>query len=118
MTAAIYRQKGESIDYTPVSAVAGGAVVVIGDLVGIAPRDIPANTTGSVALEGVYKIPKATGAGTAIGAGVKVYWDAAAGVAKLSGVSLPMIGYSIVAAGTTDDAVEVKLARGAPTAAT
>ena len=39
-------------------------------------RPIAANTPGSLAVAGVFDFPKATGAGSGIAAGTKVYWDA------------------------------------------
>jgi len=60
------------IDHTPSSAVAAGGVVVLNDLVTVAPRPIAANALGAVAIEGVFSMPKASGA---IGQGALVYWD-------------------------------------------
>lgn len=73
---ASYVQDGDLIDYTPSSAVAAGDVVVLNDLVTVAPRPIAANALGAVAVEGVFSLPKASGA---IGQGAIVYWDATAG---------------------------------------
>jgi len=70
-----------SIDYTPASDVAAGAVVVQGELVGIAKLDIKANTLGALAVAGVFDIAKATGGGTAITAGAFVHWDATNSIA-------------------------------------
>ena len=60
----------------PTADVAAGDVVVQGDLVGVARTPIAANTPGSLAIEGVFDFPKATGAGSGIAVGTKVYWDA------------------------------------------
>jgi predicted RecA/RadA family phage recombinase len=63
---------GESaIDYTPGSAVTGGDIVVIGSIPFLATADIAANAKGSLAAEGVWKVPKETGALTA---GDAIYW--------------------------------------------
>ena len=56
---AIYWQKGEALDYTPAEDVKNGAVVVLGSRIGIAAGDIPAGGTGTVHVEGVYKLTKA-----------------------------------------------------------
>ena len=82
MATATFRHEGAAIDYTPGAAVAAGDVVVQGDLIGVANIDIPANTLGALAVEGVFDFPKATGVGTAISAGATVYWDVAEQVAK------------------------------------
>jgi predicted RecA/RadA family phage recombinase len=73
---ASYSQAGCLIDYTPSAAVAAGDVVVLNDLVTVAPVAIAANALGAVAVDGVWSMPKATGA---IGQGALVYWDATAG---------------------------------------
>ena len=66
-------QDGRTIDYTPSAFTAAGSVVVQGDLIGIANLDIPAGVLGALAVEGVFDVPKATGVGTAISAGVNTY---------------------------------------------
>jgi len=69
---------GNSIDYTPAPGndVAAGDVVIQGDLVGIAKLDIAAGRLGALTVTGVFDFPKATGSGSAIASGTKVYWDA------------------------------------------
>lgn len=74
---ASFIHSGHAIDYTPGSAVAAGAVVVQGDLVGIAKEPIAANTLGALATTGVYRVPKPTGAGTDATVGTIMYWDVA-----------------------------------------
>lgn len=65
------------VDYTPGADVAAGDVIVINDSVRIAHRDIPSGTLGALAaFGGVYQFPRV--AATAIGDGVRVYWDATA----------------------------------------
>lgn len=73
---ATFIHEGRSIDYTPGSDVAAGAVVVQGELVGVAARDIKANKLGALAVFGVFEFPKQTGGSTAIAAGALCYWDA------------------------------------------
>ena len=79
---ASYVQDGDLLDYTPASAVAAGDVVVIGSLVGVAPRPIAANTVGALSVEGVYTMPCATGATGAQGSAIN--WYATSGVAHAS----------------------------------
>lgn len=68
-----FRHEGERADYTPVSAVAAGDVVVQGLLVGVATNAIAAGEKSSLAIAGVFRFPKA--AGVTFGAGERVYWD-------------------------------------------
>lgn len=79
---ASYVQDGDLLDYTPGSAVAAGDVVVIGSLVGVAPRAIAANALGALAVEGVFEMPCATGATGAQGSAIN--WYATSGVAHAS----------------------------------
>jgi collagen type VII alpha len=68
-----YVQQGITLDYTPVSAVAAGAVVLIGTIPMIAKRDIAANTLGNLDCGGVFDVVKD---GSAFSAGDAVYWNA------------------------------------------
>jgi predicted RecA/RadA family phage recombinase len=70
---AIYKQKGDSINYIPAADVAAGDVVVLGDLVTIAKLDIKAGELGALATCGVFSVAKATGE---ISRGDKLFWDA------------------------------------------
>lgn len=106
---AIFAHHGNSIDYTAAADVSAGDVIVQNDLVGVAKRDIPASTAGSLAVAGVFDFPKATGGGTAIDAGLDVYWDAAAEEATTdpgSGSVNKKIGRSV--ADADDDATHVR----------
>lgn len=97
---ASYVQKGDVVDYTPASAVAAGDVVVIGSLVGVAPRAIAANALGSLAIEGVWEMPCATGATGAQGSAIN--WYATSGVAHAStGTAAGKLAKARVAADTT-----------------
>lgn len=102
---------GNSIDYTPGSAVTAGDVVVQGELVGVAKRDIPANTLGSLAVEGVFDFPKATSAGSAITAGANVYWNAGTQVATTTATGNKLIGKITKAAADADATVRARLAQ-------
>lgn len=79
---ASYVQDGKLLDHTPAAAVAAGEVVVLGALVGVAPRPIAANALGSVAVDGVFSMPCATGATGAQGSAIN--WYATSGVAHAS----------------------------------
>lgn len=73
-TPSVFVSQGESIDYTPGSAVAAGDVVVLGTrLVAIAIHAIAANVLGALCTRGFFKVPKVTGS---ISAGAALYYDA------------------------------------------
>lgn len=73
-----YQQPGEVLDYTnnTGSAIASGAVVVAGNLLGVALVDIANGATGSVGIRGVYVVPKVSGA--VIAQGESLTWDVSA----------------------------------------
>ena len=83
--------------------------MVIGSIIGITKLDIKAGTLGALALVGVYDIVKATGDGTAITKGAKVYWNATTQkVTTVAGGNV-YIGEAIVAAAATDATARVRL---------
>lgn len=110
---AIYKKEGDAVDYTPVADVAAGDVVVQGDLVGVASREVKAGTLGALTVSGVFDFPKATGAGSGIAAGAKVYWDSTAKVATTSdgGGANKLLGKSVAAAGDNDATIRARLSQ-------
>ncbi|WP_428937774.1 capsid cement protein [Fontivita pretiosa] len=104
-------QDGMSIDYTPGADVAAGAVVVQNDLVGVAVRPIAANQQGSLAVAGIFDFPKSTAGGSAIGAGVTVYWNAAAQQATATAAGNKLLGKTTRAAADADATVRVRMSQ-------
>lgn len=102
---------GFTIDHTPSGAIAAGAVVVIGSIVGVAPRAIAANALGAVQIEGVFEMPKAASDG-GITAGAAVYWDADPGrIVATQTTGDVFCGHAVEAASTSATVVKVKLGR-------
>jgi predicted RecA/RadA family phage recombinase len=101
---ASYVQGDCLIDYTPSAAVAAGDVVVLNDLVTVAPVAIAANALGAVSVEGVWSMPKATGA---INQGALVYWDATAGNITTTSSGNKRAGKAAKAAASGDATVQV-----------
>ncbi len=117
--ARLWQRQGENVDHTPSSAVAVGAMVAIGTgMVGIADRPIAANELGSLAVEGVFYVDKATGAGTNFAVGTKLYLNTSTGKVTSSAndggspaVAYPPVGIVLAQPATTDVEVLVKLSR-------
>lgn len=109
MATAQFIHNGDSIDYTPGSAVAAGDVVVQGDLIAIAKLDIAAGQRGALATVGVFDVPKNTGSSAAITAGTKLYWDSAEEVATSTSGGNKYLGKAVQDAGDEDTTVRVKL---------
>jgi predicted RecA/RadA family phage recombinase len=113
---AIRWAQGDNIDYTPAVAVTAGDVVVLGATPLVATQDIAAAGLGSLAVAGVFKVPKVTGA---IAAGDPIYWNPAGspntGTASSGacGASTPggyYMGVATLAALSADDYAYVRLA--------
>lgn len=69
---------GDVIPYTNTTgaAIASGQVVVMGHILGVALAAIAIGATGSVAVEGVFTVPKVSGA--VFAQGEKLVWDVSA----------------------------------------
>lgn len=70
-------QPGTAMVITPGTDITSGSVVKIGQMLGVAERDIPAGTEGAVSIEGVFTVPKVSAA--VITAGESLTWDVSAG---------------------------------------
>lgn len=79
VSTAAYWQRGETLDYTNTTdaLIEHGTILTLGDRIGIAGCDIPPGATGTVNVDGVYRMPKA--ADTAIEMGQAVEWSPDAG---------------------------------------
>ena len=108
---AVFLHEGDYLDYTPGAQVNAGDVVVLGDLVRVAPRPIPANTLGSLATEGIFNFTKTAGNGTGIAVGLSLYWDAGNRVATANpnGGANKYIGKCVLAAADADAVVRACL---------
>jgi predicted RecA/RadA family phage recombinase len=107
VTQAQYIQGADVVDYTPDADVAAGAVVVLGDLVGVAKHDIKANQLGALAIEGVFDMVKASA--TVITLGASVYWDATNSVVVTTATGNKYLGRAILAAASGETVVRVRV---------
>jgi predicted RecA/RadA family phage recombinase len=104
---ATFIHDGKYLDHIPAVALPVGAVVVIGDTVAIAQRAIPAGSLGSLAIEGVFELPRAPGG--LIPQGKRLFWDPTAQLATLDGTFVGVIPIGIAAAPSLDTAVVVRV---------
>ncbi|MCK6490710.1 MAG: DUF2190 family protein [Planctomycetes bacterium] len=77
----------DCIDHIPSTDLPAGAVVVLGALIGITARPIPALSLGSLAVEGVFDLPVIPG-GTAV-PGTTVFWEPGSAQATTNPVLAP-----------------------------
>ena len=106
MATATYKAAGNRVDYTPDGAyVDAGDVVALNEMYGIATQDIADGDKGSLAVDGIFTMPKATGTGEDIDQGDTVYWDGS--VATETGSAGIYLGKCAADAATDDSAVDV-----------
>ena len=108
MALATYFQRGEALDYTNSGSttIDANTIVLLGARLGVVGCDIAPGATGSLHVEGVYAIPKASGA---ITAGALVYWDSTNSVVTTTSSSNTLCGYAIAAAASGDATALVKI---------
>lgn len=70
-------QPGNVITYTAGADITAGSVVKIGNILGVALTDIANGASGSVAVRGVFRVPKVSAA--VIAQGESLTWDVSAG---------------------------------------
>jgi predicted RecA/RadA family phage recombinase len=109
MALAVFVSEGRAVDYTPTADVAAGDVVVQGDLVGVARAPIAANVPGALVIAGLFDFAKATGAGSGIAVGTKVYWDSTNKVATATVGTNKYLGKTARVAADGDATVRVRL---------
>lgn len=104
---ATFIHDGEYLDHIPAADLPVGAVVVIGDSIAIAQRPIPAGSLGSLAMEGVFEVPRAPGA--LIPQGKRLFWDPTAQRAGIDGALPGLLPMGIAAAEALDTATTVRV---------
>ena len=107
MAIATYRSEGDRIDYS--SAVSAGEVVDLGTFIGIATQAIDSGELGSLAIEGVFAVDKASGSGEAISRGVSIYWDSGNSQATTTASGAVYLGKVVAAAADDETTVDVKI---------
>ena len=119
--------EGGRVDHTPGSAVAAGDVVVTNGMFGFATQPIAANVLGTLRTAGGPPKIRAVKANGSISVGNAVYWDAdgdpqggtaGTGCATTTATSNTFMGRCVVAAGETDEYVDLECSIGVVTAGT
>lgn len=104
-------QNGDIVTLTaPTGGVASGEAFVVGSIFGVAAYTANEGADVETQLVGVFDLPKATGA---ITQGAKVYFDTTAKKVTGTATGNKLVGAAIVAAGSGDDTVRVRLDGGA-----
>lgn len=106
---AIRLSEGEKIDHTPAAAVGSGAIVGVGELLGMAEQPIAASALGALALGGgVFRLIKSGVSTIAFEIGDAVFWNSTTGLAtRIGGSGCRYFGTCVEAAGATQAWVNV-----------
>ena len=106
-----YVQDGKYLDFTAAADVDSGELVQVGSLHGVAVTDVANGANGALAMEGVFTLPKLTGAaGDACTAGGPVYFSSGSVSGSDSSGTRKLVGYALVAAAQAVTTVQVRLA--------
>jgi predicted RecA/RadA family phage recombinase len=101
---------GISVPYTPSGAdVASGAVVVLGEIHGVALAAIADGELGNLEIEGIFNV--ACKSADVVTVGAALYWDAGNSEATLTASTHKLLGFATEAAGDGVTDVNVKLAQ-------
>lgn len=101
-----YVQEGCRVKLAAPYARLSGEGALVGSIFGVALKDLANAEEGEFQLEGVVELAKASGALTQ---GAKVYWDNSAKNLTSTSMSNTLVGVVIVAAGSSDTTVIVRL---------
>lgn len=111
-----YIQVGRVMDVTaPSGGYVSSQAVAVGDVLGVASIDAAEGENCTVSIDGVYSLPKTTGA---ISQGVKLYWDpagdpvggtAGSGALTATAGALKVVGIAFNAAASGDATVNIRL---------
>ena len=103
-------QEGDYIEITAGSNIASGDLVQFGNLHGVAVTDIANGEKGNICLEGVFTLPKLTGAAAdACTAGGPVDFSSGSVSGSDSNGSRKLAGHSLAAANQAATTVVVRL---------
>lgn len=99
-------QNGKVLNYTAGANIASGQFVLVGAIGAVALAAIANGATGPVQIEGVFSVPKASGAVTQ---GAKLYWDATNSVLTTSSSGNTIVGVAAAAADSGDATAQILL---------
>lgn len=100
-------QPGNVLDHTAGSALAAGAVVVIGVRVGVLLAALASGETGSLQVTGVFNIAKLST--DVVAQGALLYWDATNSRLTTTAAGNTLAGYAANAAGNGVATVNIVL---------
>lgn len=105
-----YVQDGKYLTHTAGATITSGQLVQVGDLHGVSVTALANGETGTLAMEGVFTLPKLVGAaGDATTAGGPVYFSAGSVSGTDSSGTRKKVGYALAVAAQAATTVQVLL---------
>lgn len=106
-----YIQDGARLQYanSSGSTITSGTGVLVGKRLGVAVADIANNTTGVLAMDGVFLLPKTLA--NVIAQGDLLYWNDTAKELTSTASGNTFAGYAHKAAGSTSSTIECRINR-------
>ena len=105
-----YVQDGNYLTFTAGATITSGQLVQVGDLHGVSVTDVAAGATGTLVMEGVFTLPKLTGASAdATTFGGPVYFSSGSVSGSDSSGTRKKVGYALAAAAQAATTVQVRL---------
>ena len=105
-----YVQSGDFIEFTAGATITSGQLVQVGSIHGVSITDVANGAKGTLALQGVFTLPKLTAAaGDACTAGGPVYFSSGSVSGTDSSGTRKLVGYSLAAAAQAATTVQVRL---------
>jgi len=106
-----YVQNGDYVEFTAGATITSGQLVQVGSLHGVSVTDVANGAKGTLAMEGVFTLPKLTAAaGDACTAGGPVYFSSGSVSGSDSSGTRKLVGHSLAAAAQAATTVQVRLA--------
>lgn len=105
----MHTNDGKRVKHTPSTALDAGAVVVLESMIGIAIEAIPANVEGTLEIEGIFELPRASVFAN-WQAGKIAYWHTIdSNVTAVAGSNRIEIGKLSQYSPRTDSTIQVKI---------
>lgn len=102
-------QPGNIVTLTAAANTNAGDVVVVGKFAGVSLNTVLTGEAMPVQLDGVWTLPKVSGASTSFAANVLIYWNAGGGGVTTSATSNTLLGVVTEAKANADTSVKVRL---------
>lgn len=102
-----YIQPGEVLDVTAGAAITSGSGILVGVRLGVALADIANGAVGSVAVKGVYSLPKLST--DVVAQGALLYWDNTNKRLTTTATANTLAGYAAAAAASGATTVNIAL---------